>query len=144
MARKLPKEDATLMMDRAPAPQPRQGAVLPPPQRPAPVAHHQQTQQLGQPRPCAMCQTVNPIHVLACKACGVGLAPNEQDAVRARVRASMPVPPPHGPMYAQGQPRQPQQSFYPPPPGPHAPQWPAPPPATVWQRFLTWTGLRPR
>ncbi|HSO37805.1 MAG TPA: protein kinase [Labilithrix sp.] len=125
------------------------------------------------PRECAMCRTMNAPHARACTACGVSLANEDQEAVRARVTAprtahlaapqmppptSAPYPQPHQqhPPFAhspaQGipgigapQPMQapnPRQSYasvssWQPPQAPHAPQSPS-----VWQRFLTWTGLR--
>ena len=39
------------------------------------------------PRECAMCRTMNPPHARACSACGVSLAREDQEAVRARVTA---------------------------------------------------------
>jgi hypothetical protein len=39
------------------------------------------------PRECAMCRTLNAPHARACSACGVSLAAEDQDAVRARVTA---------------------------------------------------------
>lgn len=39
------------------------------------------------PRECAMCRTLNPPHARACNACGVSLAQEDQEAVRARVTA---------------------------------------------------------
>ena len=39
------------------------------------------------PRECAMCRTMNPPHARACSACGVSLAREDQEAVRARVAA---------------------------------------------------------
>jgi serine/threonine protein kinase len=115
------------------------------------------------PRECAMCRTMNAPHARACSACGVSLAREDQEAVRARVTAprtahlsapQMPPPttggypvPPFGP---------PQQQH------PHALQggnslqgmaWgtlppnmlsPPQPPPSAWQRFLTWTGLKAR
>jgi serine/threonine-protein kinase len=38
-------------------------------------------------RECAMCRTMNPPHARACSACGVSLAREDQEAVRARVTA---------------------------------------------------------
>jgi serine/threonine protein kinase len=82
------------------------------------------------PRECAMCRTMNPPHARACSACGVSLAREDQEAVRARVAAprtahlpapQMPPPttggypaspPPFG--HAQSQPQLPQS-------GPHHP-----------------------
>jgi len=127
------------------------------------------------PRECAMCRTLNPPHARACNACGVSLAQEDQEAVRARVTAprtahlaAPQMPPPTSGAYpappaafgsspAQGTPglqnnqglgapRAPMQSA-------HSAQsmgWgamapssqPTPPPASAWQRFLSWTGLR--
>jgi serine/threonine protein kinase len=39
------------------------------------------------PRECAMCRTINAPHARACTACGVSLAREDQEAVRARVTA---------------------------------------------------------
>jgi serine/threonine protein kinase len=39
------------------------------------------------PRECAMCRTMNAPHARACSACGVSLAREDQEAVRARVTA---------------------------------------------------------
>lgn len=126
------------------------------------------------PRECAMCRTMNPPHSRACNACGISLAREDQEAVRARVTAprtahlSAPqIPPPTSGAYpapmgsfghspAQGVPsmqgmqgRQPSQggsnvrgmAWSSAPPSAHAPP---PEPPTVWQRFLSWTGLRGR
>jgi serine/threonine-protein kinase len=41
---------------------------------------------------CAMCQTKNPMHALACVACGVSLGTSEQEALRARNRSAPPKP----------------------------------------------------
>ncbi|MBX3193237.1 MAG: protein kinase [Labilithrix sp.] len=121
----------------------------------------------AEPRECAMCRTMNPPHVRACVACGVSLAAEDQDAVRARVAApSRPAPPrtahlpaPQMPPPNTGgyPPLQSQPVFAPPyqPPrqshaGIHGAQgmWnvppPPPPPPSMWERFLTWTGLRGR
>ncbi len=122
----------------------------------------------SEPKICAMCQTVNAPHVRACLACGVSLASEDQDAVRARVRAGVPrtasapaphMPPPSSGAYDMAM-RAPSTSQ--PPSGPYgtpsplhrvpaAPGWlphqppPAPePPRSMWDRFLTWTGLRSR
>jgi serine/threonine-protein kinase len=101
-------------------------------------------------RTCAMCQTMNPPHARACSACGVSLAPQDQEAVRARVSAPrtahMPapqMPPPISGAYAAG-------PFVPSPPQgiPSAPSWggqpppPPRPPPSAWERFLAWAGLR--
>ena len=133
------------------------------------------------PRECAMCKTLNAPHASACVACGVSLASEDQEAVRARVTAPRPLHPPmqqqHVPYHAQPQQQPPQQQQFAhapmlgmqgmpgmqPMPGPHGPplmqpqqpqqpfpnvSWHAPTPAqvpqspSVWQRFLTWTGLR--
>ena len=40
---------------------------------------------------CAMCQTKNPPHTLACVACGVSLGTSEQDALRVRNRSAPPT-----------------------------------------------------
>ena len=88
----------------------------------------------GEPRVCAMCQTVNPAKARSCSACGVSLAADEQAAVRARVTAPRPAsipapapPPPVPPMpptvRAQPQPPKPM----PMPPMQHAAQPNAPP-----------------
>jgi len=121
------------------------------------------------PRECAMCRTMNAPHARACTACGVSLANEDQDAVRARVTAlptthlAPPMPPPQAPPpypqhpHAQGPfghspPQGIARMNTPPPmqaPNPgtstaSAGSWqsPQPPPQSVWQRFLTWTGLR--
>jgi serine/threonine-protein kinase len=125
------------------------------------------------PRECAMCRTLNPPHARACNACGVSLAQEDQEAVRARVTAprtahlaAPQMPPPTSGAYpapyshspAQGTPGvQPPQSLgVPRAPLPSAHGWgPQPPmmlpqpqaqpaPASAWQRFLSWTGLRGR
>lgn len=122
--------------------------------------------QLGEPAPvsrekkvCAMCQTANAPHVRACVACGVSLAAEDQEAVRARVAAPrtahMPapqMPPPtsgafphtaqgggfaHSPMH--GVPAAPWGTV---PPGFGQPPPPRPP--SMWERFLSWTGLKSR
>ncbi len=121
----------------------------------------------AEPRPCAMCQTVNAPHARACVACGVSLALEDQDAVRARVRVDVPrtasspaphMPPPTSGTYDMGMrgPMPSQHSSGPygtPSPMHGVPSVPwmphhAPPPQvappTMWQRFLTWTGLRGR
>ena len=69
------------------------------------------------PRECAMCRTMNAPHARACSACGVSLASEDQEAVRARVtapRTSHPAAPQLAP---------PAGVYPPPPPGPfgHAP-----------------------
>jgi serine/threonine-protein kinase len=126
------------------------------------------------PRECAMCRTLNPPHARACNACGVSLAQEDQEAVRARVTAprtahlaAPQMPPPtsgaypapfshspaqgtpgvHGPA-SLGAPRPQMQSAH--GWGPQHPQPMAPPqmlpqqPPSAWQRFLSWTGLRGR
>ena len=50
---------------------------------PAEVLRHESSG----PRECAMCRTLNPPHARACNACGVSLAQEDQEAVRARVTA---------------------------------------------------------
>ncbi len=124
------------------------------------------------PRECAMCRTLNPPHARACNACGVSLAQEDQEAVRARVTAprtshlaapQMPPPtsgaypaPPFGHSPAQGTPgvhnvhglgapHVPVQSAHP----AQGMGWQALPPTaplptSAWQRFLSWTGLRGR
>ncbi len=104
------------------------------------------------PKECAMCRTVNMPHARACSACGVSLANQDQDAVRARVKV------PTGPhLVAHGQ-MPPISGGFPagrPPPWAgtpaHGVAWAAgvppetPPRApSMWQRFLVWTGLRAR
>ncbi len=123
------------------------------------------------PRECAMCRTMNAPHAGACTACGVSLANEDQDAVRARVTAprtahlaAPQMPPPQSapyPQHPQQQPfgHSPAQGV----PGMNAPpplqapnprqsyvsvntQWPPqpqqPPNRSVWRRFLSWTGIR--
>jgi serine/threonine-protein kinase len=134
------------------------------------------------PRECAMCRTLNPPHSRACSACGVSLAREDQEAVRARVTAprtahlSAPhIPPPtsgaypapmppfgqspahgvhglqqargaHGGVATQGTHGGNSMQGMPwgtlPPSSQHAPGAHAPP--SMWQRFLSWTGLRGR
>ena len=117
-----------------------------------------------------MCRTLNAPHARACTACGVSLAIEDQEAVRARVTApraghlaapqlAPPVPAPYLPPPQQGFGHALGQGMHgqPSPPLMHAPQprqtypsvnWQAPPSAqppggpSAWQRFLTWTGLR--
>ena len=187
-------EDATLRLDRplsmpAPAPmalglpmtprggmQPRPSPVIQapmhaPPMYPEDVSTSKRAipEELrrSEPKLCAMCQTVNAPHVRACIACGVSLAMEDQDAVRARVRAGVPrtasAPAPHMPPPTSGaydMPRGPAPSHHPSgpygPPSPlhgvpaasgwlpHQPPPPPEPPRSMWQRFLTWTGLRSR
>jgi serine/threonine protein kinase len=191
-------EDATVKMDRPSAPKPGQGFGAPQgamaayplpraPMYPADVATAKRSRQdevtrfdRSEPRPCAMCQTVNAPHVRMCVACGVSLANDDQDAVRARVlagaprTASAPAPPMppvstgERPAYEMGR-RGPMPSHHPsgpygvpsplhgvpvPHPGhgygeapgwiPHQPPPRQAPPPSMWQRFLTWTGLRSR
>ena len=121
-------------------------------------------------RECAMCRTKNAPHARACSACGVSLASEDQEAVRARVTAPrtahMPAPhmppptsgaypaPPFGrsPAQVQGMPippvphSQPQMQQLPPRQSYPSVNWQAPPHApkqnaSVWQRFLKFTGL---
>jgi serine/threonine-protein kinase len=112
-------------------------------------------------RTCAMCQTVNAPHARACSACGVSLAQQDQEAVRARVGApraahahALPAPPAVSGAYVFGAPATP--APMPPPPylqtpsqGVHQAAWaaqqarPARPPS-AWDRFLAWAGLRGR
>jgi serine/threonine-protein kinase len=128
------------------------------------------------PRECAMCRTLNPPHARACNACGVSLAQEDQEAVRARVTAprtahlaapQMPPPvsgaypapmAPFGHSPAQGTPNlqnhqalgaprgsmpsiHSNQSWGNMPPGAQQ-QGVQQQPASAWQRFLSWTGLR--
>ena len=128
------------------------------------------------PRECAMCRTLNAPHARACSACGVSLAREDQEAVRARVTAprtahlSAPhIPPPTSGAYPAPMPpfghspAQGVQGMHA-PHGPHAPPgmqpsgsslhgmaWGTMPPnpqpnaqPSIWQRFLSWTGLRGR
>ena len=119
-------------------------------------------------RECAMCRTMNAPHAGACVACGVSLAREEQEAVRARVTApraprqdapqvvsvspAAPLPPLPTPAAAM-----PPMHVTQGPPLMHAPQprpsypnvnWQEPTPARTpqrpgaWHRFLVWTGLR--
>ena len=122
---------------------------------------------------CAMCQTANAPHVRSCVACGVSLASEDQDAVRARVAAPSkppprtahlaapqmppptsgaypaPVPLPQSPMHgvpvAQGQ----SHSLPPQTPQqqqriPHTEPPPREEPPSMWQRFLRFAGLKNR
>ena len=101
---------------------------------------------------CAMCQTPNALYARACVACGVSLAPDEQDAVRARVTApprtvhlpAPQMPPPTTGAYPSGghaPPFGPGGHWSP----PHGYPGAAPPrPPSVWERFLSWTGLKSR
>jgi serine/threonine protein kinase len=117
---------------------------------------------------CAMCQSPNSPHARACQACGVSLARADQEAVRVRVRSTAPPSPQYTgapafsmqPMDTYGMPNAPRgPSSYPHPRGPYgtpspmhgvpiSPPWlphqPPPAPPSMWQRFLTWTGLRGR
>jgi serine/threonine protein kinase len=115
-------DDATVKMDR-PSDRPASQAGPPPQLRLADTDNFDQTAIMSReestakrpipdeitridsaaPRECAMCRTVNPPHVRACIACGVSLAREDQEAVRARVTAprtahraapQMPPPPP--------------------------------------------------
>jgi serine/threonine-protein kinase len=122
----------------------------------------------SEPRTCAMCQTVNAPHARACVACGVSLLPADQEAVRARVRATegpgvgpavVPLPATSSSGYELSS-VPPGPPAYPPPSGPYGPPspthgvpavpWAPPPPSppapppSMWQRFLAWTGLRGR
>jgi hypothetical protein len=113
---------------------------------------------------CAMCQTANAPHVRACVACGVSLAAEDQDAVRARVTAPS-APPPRTAHLAAPQMPPPTSGAYPAPaplpqspmhgiPAAHHPHTPrqqwiphtAPPPRqqppSMWERFLRFTGLK--
>jgi serine/threonine protein kinase len=124
------------------------------------------------PRECAMCRTMNAPHARACSACGVSLAREDQEAVRARVAAprtahlpapqmpppttgGYPAPPsPFGHSPPQGTPHHPHalqgsnsvqgMTWGTMPPNPHPPSQMHAPPPTAWQRFLTWTGLKAR
>ncbi len=123
---------------------------------------------------CAICQSLNPPHARACQACGASLSRADQEAVRARVPSAPPpqtheamqtqqMPPPFAgstafsstPMDVYANPPRgsapPNVPYGTPAPMTHgAPVWlPRQPPqqdprATMWQRFLTWTGLRSR
>jgi serine/threonine protein kinase len=111
---------------------------------------------------CAMCQTANAPHVRSCVACGVSLAAEDQEAVRARVTAPS-KPPPRTAHLAAPQMPPPTSGAYPSPVMPHSPmqgvpaahsmppqqQWiphTAPParqpPPSMWERFLRFTGLK--
>jgi serine/threonine-protein kinase len=130
-----------------------------------PTASHDVARASAEPRTCAMCQTVNAPHVAACLACGVSLAPGDQEAVHARVRAvtrQSSNPPPLMPgstPYTLGAqittgphlpiPRPTHTATGPQLPPPHLrpPPWlpqHEPPPRSIWERFLMWTGLRGR
>jgi hypothetical protein len=111
-------------------------------------------------RPCAMCQTMNPPHARACGACGISLAQQDQEAVRARVTAprtaqtnAPQMPPPVSGAYSASGIQQP----YAPSPlsgvsgvqNVQAAQWAQAAhqaqqqrPPTAWQRFLKWAGIR--
>lgn len=115
-----------------------------------------------EPRTCVACQTVNASHAAACITCGISLATAEQEALRTRggtvlLRSgSTPAPPLTPPNLGMhdmtGPPMHPGAPYVPPMPGVPAVQWlphqpppqPPPPPRTMWERFLSWTGLRSR
>jgi serine/threonine-protein kinase len=112
-----------------------------------------------EPKTCAMCQTVNPPHVRACAACGVSLDSEEQAAVRARVAAPRtahavaPMPPPVSGAFPAGQSPQalplqpPMHGRYTPSSGVQGVPWggpQAPRAPSMWERFLSWTGLKTR
>jgi eukaryotic-like serine/threonine-protein kinase len=80
----------------------------------------------AEPKPCAMCQTINPPHSRQCMACGVSLARPNQDAVYARVR--VPTGPHQQPMLGAAgiMPFQQQQANM--MPMPRTASTPAPPP----------------
>jgi serine/threonine protein kinase len=125
------------------------------------------------PRECAMCRTMNPPHARACSACGVSLAREDQEAVRARVAAprTAHLPAPQmPPPTTGGYPASPPPFTYAPPPSAQRQQWgpggnglslgpgtmppnpygtsgPASPPhavPSIWTRFVSWMGLRGR
>ena len=75
------------------------------------------------PRECAMCRTLNPLHARACNACGVSLAREDQEAVRARVTA------PRTAHLAAPQMPPPASGGYPSPPAASRPPAPQGPPA---------------
>ncbi len=107
------------------------------------------------PRECAMCRTLNPPHARACNACGVSLAQEDQEAVRARVTAprtahlaAPQMPPPTSGAYpapasqfghspAQGVPGIQQNAQ-----NANSLGGPRQPMPSAWQRFLSWTGIR--
>lgn len=114
-------------------------------------------------RVCEMCQTSNPMHVRHCTACGVSLSNTEQNALRERHRSSVAPAIPFTPRSTSSSPAaraaaapRPLKSSLPPPPRPPPPPaasgevpvlpWesPAKPPPSMWQRFLSWTGIRNR
>lgn len=118
----------------------------------------------GKKKVCAMCQTANAPHVRACVACGVSLAAEDQEQVRARVTAPSKPPPRTAHMPAPQMPP-PTSGAYPAPmPIPQTPmhrvhaaqplpqqQWiphsapPQPaPPKSMWERFLRFAGLKDR
>ena len=106
--------------------------------------------EMSEPKTCAMCQTVNPPHVRACQACGVSLAAEDQDAVRARVSAvprtaHVPAPQP-SPVSGQFRAGMTPPSGTQPPYTPHSgvPYGVPPRAPSMWERFLSWTGLRGR
>ena len=124
------------------------------------------------PRECAMCRTMNAPHARACTACGVSLAREDQEAVRARVTAprtahlpAPQMPPPTTGGYPAPPPPTQQPQYAPPGQGAHGQQWlqggnslqgmssgTLPPSSygasqgtpTMWNRFMTWMGLRGR
>lgn len=155
-------DDATVKIERPPGMTPR----VAPPHRPpsAPIAGAiGRVEGVGHPhaalesRTCAMCQTVNAPYGLSCVACGVSLSSVDQAAVRARmhtdtvrtVSAQPPSMPPEVPVRMPAPPPYPPFGASPPRDMPAA-QWPTPPPPlqapslSMWQRFLSWTGLRSR
>ncbi|MCA9590203.1 MAG: serine/threonine protein kinase [Myxococcales bacterium] len=98
-----------------------------------------------EPRQCAMCHTVNPPFQRACSACGVSLAPDEQEAVRARVgsypartaTSQAPAPPPRSGGYPVGAPMPTPYSGT-----AHASGRVAASSPSLWTRLLRWAGLR--
>lgn len=184
-------EDATVKMDRVPSnklpapPPPRPAAgVKPPPVQmlsdaddTALLANNTNKEDLStakraipadvrvqsgrEKKVCAMCQTANAPHVRACVACGVSLAAEDQEQVRARVTAPSKPPPRTAHLAAPQMPPPPSGAY--PAPHPQSPlhgvpiaqqhlppqQWiphtalPAPqPPPSMWERFLRFTGLK--
>jgi serine/threonine protein kinase len=184
-------DDATIKMDRpeaaalgrkrgAPVPNADEGidrtAIMPREESTAKRSIPEEVRRIDSsgPRECAMCRTMNPPHARACSACGVSLAREDQEAVRARVAAprtahlpapQMPPPttggypaspppfghPPQPPQSAQG--RQwthgwnGVQSMGPgtTPPNTYGASVPADSPhPSMWTRFVNWMGLRGR